>query len=242
MQFGYVGGDRLNIANDESTRVEFDEGNLLSLSRFASSDRRERGYTAVYGLRWMRSNPTGWTAGLTVGRVTRTDEDDSFTASSGLDGTVSDWLIAGNITTLSGFSLTARGLLGDDTEFSKAAARASWANSKLDLGASYVLLPEDADEDRDDTLSEWSFDGSYIFNENWTGSADMGYDLVSSSFSDAGVDLTYTNECIEMVFSVSHTFTSSSNEDPSTDFGLTVELKGFSTGGSAKDLRRSCGG
>ena len=34
MQMAYIDGGRLNIPNEESTRVEFDEGNLLSLSRF----------------------------------------------------------------------------------------------------------------------------------------------------------------------------------------------------------------
>jgi len=41
-------------------------------------------------------------------------------------------------------------------------------------------------------------------------------------------------------FSVSRRFASSTNLEPSTDFGLTVALKGFSTGGSAKEYRRSC--
>jgi LPS-assembly protein len=41
-------------------------------------------------------------------------------------------------------------------------------------------------------------------------------------------------------FSVSRSFASSTNLEPSTDFGLTVALTGFSTGGSGKEYRRSC--
>ena len=242
VQVGWVGSDRPDIPNDESTRVEFDEGNLLSLSRFPAPDRREHGVTAVYGLRWMRDNPTGWSAGLTLGRVSRDTADDAFTRSSGLGGTVSDWLIAGHLATRSGLNLTARGLLDADARFSKAAARAGWTNSRLDLGASYVLLVSDPDEDQDEALSEWSLDGSYRINQNWTGLANWRYDLASSDLAKAGLGLNYTNECIAVGFSVSRRFASSSNLEPSTNFGLTVELKGFSTGGSAKDYRRSCGG
>ena len=242
MQLGWVGGDRLDIANDESTRVEFDEGNLLALSRFPAPDRRERGVTAVYGLRWMRENPNGWSAGLTLGRVSRADPEEGLSRSSGLGGDASDWLIAGHLATRSGLTFTARGLLDSDSRFSKAAARAGWTNSRLDLGASYVLLVTDPDEDRDDAISEWSFDGSYRINQHWTSSANWRYDLSSSDFAKAGLGLDYTNECIAVGFSVSRKFPSSSNLEPSTDFGLTVELKGFSTGGSAKDYRRSCNG
>ena len=242
MQLGWVGGDRLDIANDESTRVEFDEGNLLALSRFPAPDRRERGVTAVYGLRWMRENPNGWSAGLTLGRVSRADPEEGLSRSSGLGGDASDWLIAGHLATRSGLTFTARGLLDSDSRFSKAAARAGWTNSRLDLGASYVLLVTDPDEDRDDAISEWSFDGSYRINQHWTSSANWRYDLASSDFAKAGLGLDYTNECIAVGFSVSRKFPSSSNLEPSTDFGLTVELKGFSTGGSAKDYRRSCNG
>lgn len=42
-QIGWVGGERAGNPNDESTRVEFDEGNLLTLSRFPAADRREHG-------------------------------------------------------------------------------------------------------------------------------------------------------------------------------------------------------
>lgn len=41
-QVAWSGGERPTTAADESTRQEFDEGNLLSLSRFPATDRRER--------------------------------------------------------------------------------------------------------------------------------------------------------------------------------------------------------
>lgn len=240
VQAGWVSGMRHALPNDESTRVEFDEGNLLSLSRFPSADRRERGTVSAMGLRWRRDDPGGWSAGLTVGRLWRDASDASFTATSGLSGTMSDWLIAGQFSNQWGLSLTARGLMDDSLHVGKADARAGLSRGRYDLGASYVLLPADAAEGRSRSLSEWNFDGSYDLNRYWTASANWRYDLSTDDFAKTSLQLDYRNECVEVGFSVSRRYASSTNVEPSTDFGLTVSLKGFSTGGSAKDFRRTC--
>ncbi|KNG92359.1 LPS-assembly protein LptD [Pseudaestuariivita atlantica] len=237
---GWTGGERPDTANDESDRVEFDEGNLLSLSRFPATDRRERGRQAAVGVRWLMHDADGWSTGLTVARVFRDTADPEFSRSSGLGGTSSDWLIAGQIRSQGGLSFTARGLLDSDQRFSKAEARADLLNDRWNLGASYVLLVQDPAENRASAISEWSLDGAYRVTRYWTVSTDFRYDLVSDQFARAEVGLGYQNECVEVDFSAQRRFTSSSNATPSTSFGLTVALKGFSTGGSARDYRRSC--
>jgi LPS-assembly protein len=237
---GWTGGDRPRLRNDESTRVEFDGANLLSLSRFPAADRRERGAQAALGLRWMRHDPAGWSAGLTLGRVFRDSADGDFTRSSGLDGASSDWLLAGQLDLARGLSLNARGLIADDGSISKAEARALWRESRIDVAATYLLLGRDAAEGRPDALSEWSFDGSYRISRHWTGSAEWRYDLASDRAAKAGLGLQYRNECVEVTLSASRSYASSANLEPSTDFGLTVALKGFSTGGSAREYRRTC--
>ncbi len=149
MQLAWAGGDTLNIANDESTRTEFDEGNLLSLSRFVSSDRRERGASAVYGLSWTRFAPGGLRSTLSMGQIIRdrtqreATGEQTFSLSSGLQGTTSDLLIAGQIATQNGLSLTARSLLSGASDVTNAEARASWQNAALDLGATYIWLRSD---------------------------------------------------------------------------------------------------
>ncbi len=241
-QLGWVGGDRPNLPNEESTRVEFDEANLLTLSRFPEDDARERGVTRAAGFRWVwHLNDGGWRSALTVGRVWRDTADTRLTLSSGLDGRTSDWLIATGLSTGTGLDFLARGLLADQDGFSKAEARAIWSNETFDLAASYILLRADPAENRPKTQSEWSFDGAYQVSRNWTGSANWRYDLADNRMARAGVGLDYSNECIDVGFSVSRRFATSTNLEPSTDFGLTVSLKGFSTGGSAKHEARSCG-
>jgi LPS-assembly protein len=240
LQLGWVGGERAGNANDESTRVEFDEANLLSLSRFPAADRREHGATAAAGLRWMHRAPPGWTAALTLGRVWRAQADPELSRSSGLMGEASDWLAAGRFVHPSGLVLTARGLLDDDSRLAKAEARAGWSVTRFDLGASYLLLVPDAAEDRDKAQSEWTFDGAYRMDRHWTASTRWRYDLADRRLDRAGLGLQYRNECVEIGFSASRRFASSANLEPSTDFDLTVALKGFTTGDSAKEYRRTC--
>ncbi len=240
MQLGWVSGERPGNPNDESTRVEFDEANLLSLSRFPAADRREHGFTVATGLRWLHEAPRGWSAALTFGRVWREEADPEFSRSSGLGGTASDWLLAGRFSHPNGLTVSARGLLDDEARFSKAEARAGWSNARLDLGASYLLLVSDPAENRKSAQSEWTFDGQYRISHHWTTSGEARYDLADQRLDRVGLGLQYRNECVQVDFGASRRFASSTNLEPSTDFDLTVALKGFSTGGSAKEYRRTC--
>ncbi|WP_226621700.1 LPS-assembly protein LptD [Alloyangia pacifica] len=240
MQYGIVGGTRVNIVADESTRVEFDEANLLSLSRFPAADRREHGQTFATGVRWLHEAPDGWRAGMTLGRVWQDEVDEDFSKSSGLDSTMSDWLVAAGFSNDTGLTISARGLMDGISDLSKAEARVDWSNDRIDLGASYLLLVQDAVEERDETQSEWSLEGSYRFATNWTTSAEWRYDLADQRLDRAGMGLQYRNECVQVDFSVTRKYASSTNLEPSTDFGLSVALTGFGTAESAKEYRRQC--
>ncbi len=240
-QVGWVGGERSGVPNDESTRAEFDEGNLLSLSRFPAPDRRERGLIGAAGLRWMRQDPEGWRAALTLGRVWRDELDSAFSRSSGQDSTVSDWLVAGQFAHQNGLQLLARGLYdSEQLRFTKAEMRANLTQERYALGASYILLTTDPREARADAQSQWRVNGRYNIDRNWVAKGSSRYDIAEGQFLNAGLGAEYRNECVVVDFSVSRNFASSTNLEPSTDFGLTVALTGFSTGGSGKEYRRSC--
>ncbi|WP_245216171.1 LPS-assembly protein LptD [Sagittula salina] len=239
-QIGWVGGSRGLNANEESTRVEFDEANLLSLSRYPAADRREHGTTYAAGLRWLHEARAGWTAALTLGRIWQDDIDPAFSRSSGLDSLESDWLIAGRFTNPMGMTLAARGLLDEQNRFTKAEARAGWSNARMDLGASYVLLTIDPDEGRNRATSEWTFDSRYEVTRNWETTTEIRYDLVDRRLDRVGLGLQYRNECIQVGLGATRTFASSTNLEPSTDIDLTVALSGFGVDGSAKEYRRTC--
>jgi LPS-assembly protein len=110
----------------------------------------------------------------------------------------------------------------------------------MDLGASYVLLVADPAEGRTKAQSEWTFDGRYELTRHWETTSEARYDLVGQRLDRFGLGLRYRNECVEVDLGATRKFASATNLEPSTDFDLTVALKGFGTGGSDREYRRTC--
>jgi len=239
-QLSWTGGDRLDIPNEESTRVEFDQGNLLALSRFPRADRRERGTVAAVGLGWSRFNPDGWDTNISVGQVFRAEGDSDFTTTSGLDGLTSDFLMAGQLSSGDGLAFTGRSLFENDFSLSKAELRGDFTYRRGSFGGSYVWLQEDAAEDRDNEVSEITFDGDYKVNQFWTASANWRYDVATDRAATAGLGLSYQNECVTLDLAVTRSYATSTSVEPSTDFGFNIGLRGFSADTGTERYVRSC--
>lgn len=231
------GGD---VPNEDSQVVELDEANLTALTRFPGEDRREEGLRGAIGLGWTRIGAGGWESQLTFGRVLRTEEAPAFPDSSGLVPDRSDWLLTGAFDLPSGLSLDARGLFDSTFEANKAEARLQWDGERVALDATYILLPSDPGEGRPEDVSEWTLDGAYRFSDIWQVSAEARYDLAANEPTRSGFGVEYSNECVTVELSASRRYTSSDTLQPSTDYGLTVALNGFSAGRSDAPVRRSC--
>ncbi|MEL7257456.1 MAG: LPS assembly protein LptD, partial [Pseudomonadota bacterium] len=246
LQVAWVGGSNPFVPNDESTLIEFDEGNLFATSRFTAPDRRERGLSAAYGLSWTRYGVDGWQTSFAVGQVVRDELQldpaggTAFTNSSGLQDRYSDLLVAGQVKTDNGLTLTARGLFDDDLSTTKAEARASLVNKVARIGATYIWLRNDPAENRPGNVSEWAFDANYRISKHWSGQADWRYDVASDETVRAGLGVTYANECVDVTLSASRRFTSSTILEPTTDISLTVGLRGFTTKTRDKSYVRTC--
>lgn len=227
-------------AQDESNFVEFDQGNLLSLSRFPASDAREDGLSLAYGFNWARYAKSGWQAYATMGQVLHRNADSRFTKSSGLGGTSSDLLLAGQLKFNDSIALTARGLLNDSLNFSKAEVRGDWYRDDVAVSGSYLWLGTDPEENRSEETSEIWFDGSYSLSASWKASANLRYDISDARATRAGLGFAYSNECVTVDLSVNRRYTSTTSVDPSTDFGFSISLNGFSVNNGSKQYRRSC--
>jgi LPS-assembly protein len=225
--------------NEDSTLVEFDTGNLLSLDRYPGRDRQEDGWRAALGFAWTRHDPAGWSLGVTVGRIFRLDEA-GFSAASGLGGTRSDWLAAFNLAFGRHLVLASRTLIGDGFDISKSETRLDWIGDRFNLGAAYVWIVADAAEGRTVPTHELSFDTDYRFAPRWTARAGMRYDIQADRAASARLGLAFRNECITLDLSLSRRFTSSTSVTPTTDVGLKVSLDGF--GRDGRDYRGSCRG
>ncbi len=240
-QMGWTQVSDTDVPNDESTFQEFDQGNLLSLSRFPAEDVREDGTSAVVGVNWARFAPNGWRALATVGQVFRNKSDPEFTLTSGLQGTKSDILLAGQLDNGNGLSLAGRGLLNSDFSFTKAELRTAWRKDETLLTGSYVWLEPDPAETGGDEISELWLTGRYAIDQNWLTRANWRYDISESEPLRYGLGLTYRNECVQVNMTVSRRFTSTSSIEPSTEFGFTVALTGYSVESEGKKYKKTCG-
>ncbi len=240
VQLGWTRVSGGAVPVDESGRVEFDQGNLLSLSRFPAPDQREDGWAIAYGLNWARYAATGWSASLSIGQVVREVAQPGFTNASGLSGTSSDFLLAGHIAADFGLGLSVRGLFDDNLDFAKAELRGDWRGDQATLGGTYVYLDADPAEGRARPVSEFNIDGSYDLTRHWLASASWRYDLEDDRASSAGLGLAYRNECVLVDLSLNRRYTSSTSVEPSTDFGFTIALRGFGASDGTERYTKSC--
>lgn len=241
VQLIWAEGGTETLPNEDSTLVEFDEGNMYSLNRFPGSDAVERGARANVGIGWTRYDPAGWSLGVTVGRVFRTSDPAQFGVASGLDGKTSDWLAGAQISLSNGTLLTTRAIFDDAFTFSKAEARLDLNREKLDLSTGYVFAVADPLENRPDPIREVTLAAQYKITPNWTGKAAGRYNFVDQSGTTAALGVEFRNECMRVDLSLSRRFTSSTTVKPTTDFGLSVDLIGFGSGvvaGPARTCRR----
>jgi LPS-assembly protein len=213
---------------------------LFDISRFAGEDAVETGLHGAFGVSWTRIGSSGTTSKLTVGRVLHDTVQDDFTLSSGLDELRSDWLIDGQIEIAGGFFLNAHGLFDEDGGLNRADGRVAWQNEQISLAAAYIWQSEDAEEDRPDTISEWTVDADFELSEAWSLNLDARYDVATDQPVRAGGGLQWRNECVSIDVSASRRFTSSDTVDPTTTYGLSGSITGFSAGRAGSGLAAGC--
>lgn len=231
-----------NVPNEDSTLVDFDEGNLLALSRFPGADLRENGLRTALALGYTRIDPDGWSLGATVGRLFRENAAVPFSGSTGLTGTSSDWLIAVQYRLGDRLRITSRSLVENIGDITRSETRIDWAGRDTSLGTVYTFAEADLADNRPDPTSEWTLDATYRLNRNWTSQAEWRFDTDEGEPVDAGLEFRYENECVRVDLSVSRRFASSATVTPTTDFAFAVAFGGFGARGDSRAYRRTCNG
>ncbi|WJS84429.1 LPS assembly protein LptD [Paracoccus sp. TOH] len=240
-----------DVPNEDSRLIEFDEGNLFSLDRFPGWDARESGFRANLGLSWTRIDPTGWSIGLTAGRVFRTDPDPAFAYIDGSDNpaftgpqgkTRSDWLLSATYQGANGLALVNRALFDDSFSISRNELRLGWFQPGLQVSAGYLWLDSDESENRRRDVSELTMAGGWQMAQGWWATTEARYDFTADRAQKAQLGLEYRNECVTVEMSVQRRFTSSDELRPDTSFDLGIRLGGFGQqkAGPGTVARRAC--
>lgn len=241
LQFVQSSQPNPRIPNGDSTLVEFDEGNLFSLDRYPGADGVEAGARINLGLIYHRDVPEGWTFGATLGRVIRLNDERQFSGASGLDGARSDWMLAWSVADNEGLAVTNRLIVDESVSLTKGELRFDFSGPTMGLSGGYEYLLADPMENRTETASEIVLAATRDLTPNWAANLSTRYDVRAERLARAGLELDFRNECLELTLSLSRRYTSSTSVEPSTDFGLSVELLGFgggSQGGPAQVCRR----
>lgn len=226
-QIAWSGGTKTAVPNEDSTLVEYDEGNLFAMTRYPGQDAREQGLRAILGLSATRHDAAGWSLGMTAGRIFKARSTTQYGASTGLDSAQSDWLIASNWSTNKGLTISNRALIDDNFNVAREDLRIAYSRGEASVSAGYLWIDADPLESRDVSISEILLDTEFPLRGNWSGSLDTRYDLTEDRAAKAALGLQYTNECVTVDLSLSRSYTSSSSVTPETSAGLSLTLAGF---------------
>ena len=227
-----------NFPNDLSLMPELDEGNLFSLNRFAARDQREGGLRANLGLSWTRYDPAGWSGSLTIGRVWRQRDLGQFSAASPLAGARSDWLIAARLDTDAGLTMSGRTLVESSGRIARTALEIDWATEDFMISTSYMRILPDPSENRLQTSSEWSFEGSRKLDDNWTARVNWRYDAARKRAARIGAGIGFENECLRFEAGIERRFSTAANPNATTNLAVNLDVLGV--GGAPSRVRRGC--
>ncbi len=234
-------GDAKDAPNEDATRPELDEGNLIAVSRLPGDDILETGARANLALTWTRVAPA-YELTATAGRIYRGTAPGDFSRDHPLAGTRSDWLLAAGLSLGERVRVDARALLDGDGEVTRAETRLEGRADRLSLAAGYVwnegLVESDGIESG--RISEIAVEADVPIGRAWDAGAALRYDLAEERPQRAALGLTWNGDCARARLDVSRRFSDEDDLSSETRFGVSVELTGI--GGAARRGPGACGG
>ena len=229
------------VPNDDSTQVEFDEGNLFRLNRAPGLDLIENGSRLNVGLAGSQFMDSGSNLSWKIGRVLRSEALSTFPSGSGLSNSISDWLLATNFQQKNGIELINRALIASDGVVTKSETSLKVNRNQHQIRATHVELTKESNILQNQSLSSVALEWSYNLNSNWRSDSKFQFDSNIGRLSKLELGLRYENECVNVDLSSSRSFSTSSTLIDKTDFTLSVELTGFSSSDRKNAKSHKCG-
>ena len=229
------------VPNDDSTQVEFDEGNLFRLNRAPGLDLIENGSRLNVGLAGSQFMDSGSNLSWKIGRVLRSEALSTFPSGSGLSNSISDWLLATNFQQKNGIELINRALIASDGVVTKSETSLKVNRNQHQIRATHVELTKDSNILQNQSLSSVALEWNYNLNSNWRSGSKFQFDSNIGRLSKLELGLRYENECVNVDLSSSRSFSTSSTLIDKTDFTLSVELTGFSSSDRKNAKSHKCG-
>ncbi len=231
--------DNGDIPNEDSVSNEFEATSLFEEDRFAGRDRVESGINFTVGGRY------GFTAeelsmNVAGGRIFRLNDNNDFTAGTGLDGTISDYVLTLDTTYANFLTFRSDWRLSSKFDINRAEFSATAAYDRFSIFGAYLFVEEDLAAASPADRSEMIFGGGVNLTRNWRLSADARYDPLTDDFVTAGGALSYQDECAAIDVYAKRKFAESTDTPRSTSFGVRVRLFGAG-GGDRSKASGTCG-
>lgn len=218
-----MGGEDMEIPNEDSRSLEFDASNLFSTSRFAGYDRIENGTRLNYGVKTSINENARRHFDVLLGQSYRVQDFDTYSLTRGDSDNLSDYVGALGLY-YDALRLRYRMRLEQDSFESVRNEIDGTINlHPLSLSSYYVAFNNDPElGDREEIFAS----GSYALTPNWTIRAEARRDMSEGGgMIDAGGGLLFQNECVTVYTNLRREFTRDRDIEPATLLSLQVSLK-----------------
>lgn len=181
------------IPNEDSQTIDFDETNLFEANKSPGFDYYEGGARANVGGRVTLRSDGGASFQLLAGRSLRTVPDPTLPASSSLDRTESDWVVAASAQPFNGLSGFGRALL--DSQSGRVRRLETGVNAGSSRISGFLRYLYDDIGVTGAKTENAQFGGQVLLTKHWGISASASLDLVNKVTPQEAVGLVYQDEC-----------------------------------------------
>ena len=194
------------IQNEDSRVFEFDSTNLFRLNRSPGFDIYEGGNRLNVGGRATVTLPDGRGGNILFGQSFRSTFDPTVPLRSGLGDTRSDYIVAGELTPVTGLSIFARTRLDhSDLSVNRIEAGADYTGSRAAGSLRYIRETQDPTGAR---VEDLDFRGEAFVTSRWGFSVYGVRDLESGSWRQRDFGIVYRDDCtrVEVIYKHGETF------------------------------------
>ena len=230
------------VPNLDSTRIEFDEGNLFQLDQAPGYDARSTGFAGHLGLSWRRTTANNRFMQFTAGKLIRQNQNLSLAQSSGIADRNSDLLLTAHYESGSGLSILSRAIVGGDSGLRKAETRLGYKKSRFDLNLTHSWLEADEAELRPIAFSEITASAGVNISERVRLNTTARYDARTDELSNVTASVTIFTSCLRVDFSMSERFSKSAAVPSVTEYGFRINMAQFGVGSSLRTRSQKCRG
>ena len=223
--FAQNGGNPINIPNEDSQELEFDDTNIFQGNRYGGFDRVDGGLRLNYGTKWGLFGRKGGSTSFFVGQSYRPRIDDSFSKSSGLADNFSDVVTRFHLNPEKYVNLAHRSQFSPDNFSPKRNELSGQVGTPaLTVGGTYILIDQQTGSGFAGR-EQMSNNVSSKIDKYWHAQFSSLTDLQSSELRSLGLQVIYENECVKLTTQLSRSYFQDREIRPNTTIGFTLVLK-----------------